>query len=512
MAQAAEPFLVFQDDIAWWDEPEELLAAEVAAPAPAPLRPRPRRRPRTLKGDLARLRAALADSRPQAFALVGLLVAVALVLAARLVLGEDDAPLPVTPPPARTAPEPTAPAGPPRFGILRPDDTGRGVRDLQAALATLGFYDLPPDAAFGPATVAAVSAFQSERGLDVDGIAGPATLTAILDAVAEQAAAAAAEAEAGLARAVRRDRLSPEVAGRYRGVLADAVTATTALQPGRSATLGVVLANVAGHADAYDEPRALALFGTLAANARYLAEHALPSQRLDIEDDEGVVYRWFPAHGFQFHPLANFARLNKRVREGDRDAAGAHARALLARGLTADGTTTWEYYFPFGGPARWTSGFVQAVGAQALARSGTWLNDASLVEGARAAYRAIPNGLSLDVAGGVWIREYGFSDTAILNAQLQSLVSLSEYVDLSGDREAGAFVERMALAAGAVLDRFDTGCWSRYALDGSPASTSYHRYHVSLLRDLRRLRAEPLWRETAARWQGYLESGACTTT
>ncbi|HEX2045433.1 MAG TPA: peptidoglycan-binding protein, partial [Gaiellaceae bacterium] len=403
-------------------------------------------------------------------------------------------------------------AGPPRFGMLRPDDRGPAVRDLQAALAALGFYERPPDAAFGPATTDAVAAFQGDHGLVVDGIAGPTTLTAMVAAVADQAAVDAAEAEAGLGSAVQAGRLSPDAARRYRRVVADSLAGLRVLPPGRSAAVGAVLAAVAAHSDAYDEPRALALFGMLTANARHLAEHRLPAGRRDIVDDEGVVYRYFPAHGFQLHPLANFARLNALVRKGDREAAREHARALLARAVRADGATLWEYYFPYGGPARWTSGFVQAVAAQALARTGAWLDDASLLEEARAAYRAVPNGLSRDLAGGSWVREYGFSDTAILNAQLQSIVSLSEYVDLSGDQEARALVERMSLAVQGLLARFDTGCWSRYALDGAPASTSYHTYHVTLLRSLGRRRAEPVWSETAARWQGYLESGACTTT
>jgi peptidoglycan hydrolase-like protein with peptidoglycan-binding domain len=513
MAQAADPFLVFQDDVAWWDEPDEPPAAAVAAPAP--FRPRPRRRQRTLAGDLARLRAGLGGSRLRAVALPGLLAAVALVVAARLALGGDEHPAPTAPPAARSqAVEAPAPAreSPPRFGVLRPDDRGPGVRDLQAALGALGVYDQPPDAAFGPATTQAVAAFQQEHGLDIDGIAGPTTLTSIVDAVTDQAALDAAEAEAGLAEAVSAGRLSPEAASRYRSVVTDSLAALRVLQPGRSATVGLVLANVAAHADSYDEPRALALFGMLAANARYLADHPLPAARHDIEDEEGVVYRYFAAYGFQFHPLANFARLNSRVREGDREAARAHARALVARAVSADGVAAWEYYFPYGGPDRWTSGFAQAVAAQALARSGAWLNDASLLEQAGAAYRAVPNGLSRDLGGGSWVREYGFADTAILNAQLQSIVSLSEYVGITHDERARATVESMTTAAAALLPEFDTGCWSRYSLDGAPASTTYHTYHVRLLQALARVTEKTLWSEAATRWDGYLRAGACTTT
>ncbi|MGH3029503.1 MAG: D-glucuronyl C5-epimerase family protein, partial [Gaiellaceae bacterium] len=143
--------------------------------------------------------------------------------------------------------------------------------------------------------------------------------------------------------------------------------------------------------------------------------------------------------------------------------------------------------------------------------SGARLGDAELAEQARAAYRAIPAALLRPLAGGLWIREYGFAETAILNAQLQSIVSLSEYVDLSGDEDARAVVARMTAAARALLPRFDTGCWSRYSLDGALASTSYHTYHVSLLRQLARRTGDAVWSETTARWNRYAHAGGCTT-
>ena len=510
MAHAAgEPFLNFADDVAWWDEPPE------PAPTPAPpRRPRPRRQTRTLAGDLARLRESLAAREPRALALVAVLVAVvALVAVARVALTGEE------PPPRATSAAQQASASPPPAArpaaplrTLAPGDRGAAVRDLQAALAALGHYGSAPDAAFGQGTAAAVAAFQGERGLVADGVAGPTTARALLEAVAERAAADAAVADGGLAGAVAAGRLSQAAASRYGEIVANAVAALSALRPGRSATVGAVLHDIAAQADSYDRPRALALFAALAANVEYLAAEPLPEGRLDIEDGDGVVYRYFAGHGFQFHPLANFARLNGLVRAEEGEAARRLAEALIARGVPSGGAVVWEYYFPFQGPPRWTSGLAQAAGAQALARSGAQLGDPKLAERARAAYRAIPAALLRRLADGLWIREYGFADTAILNAQLQSIVSLSEYVDLTGDEDARAVVEEMTAAARALLPRFDTGCWSRYSLDGSPASTSYHTYHVSLLRQLARRTGEALWSETAARWKGYLRAGTCTTT
>ncbi|MBP6216492.1 MAG: peptidoglycan-binding protein [Luteimonas sp.] len=54
-------------------------------------------------------------------------------------------------------------------------DRGAAVRDLQAGLRKHGFNPGAVDGVFGPRTEAAVRAFQSARGLQVDGVVGPKT-------------------------------------------------------------------------------------------------------------------------------------------------------------------------------------------------------------------------------------------------------------------------------------------------------------------------------------------------
>lgn len=62
-------------------------------------------------------------------------------------------------------------------------DRGEPVRDVQDRLALLSHSAVPDDpGVFGEGTVAAVSEFQTERGLPVDGIVGPETWRAIVDA------------------------------------------------------------------------------------------------------------------------------------------------------------------------------------------------------------------------------------------------------------------------------------------------------------------------------------------
>jgi hypothetical protein len=387
---------------------------------------------------------------------------------------------------------------------LRLGDRGEFVRGVQAALNLLGFGSEAPDGLYAGSTGAGVASFQRSRGLAGDGVVGPATAGALASALAENARAEATTAGRGLTEAVATGRLSTKAAARYQAILADVVSQFDRLSPARSAYLAVVLRDIAVHAPAFDEPRALTLFTMAEVNGDYLAGRKLRSPPADIADSDGVVYRFSKAHGFQFHPLANFAKLNRLAKQGHRKEVAVLSEALLARGVPAGKALIWEYYFSFGGPARWTSGFVQATAAQALARSSNLLGRPVLEERARAAFQAIPAALSTEVAGGLWVREYSFSSNLILNAQLQTLVSLLEYVEISGNSDAGAVVAQLDTATRALLPRFDTGCWSLYLLDGSPAPLHYHTYHIDLLKQLAQRTGAQFWTAYGARWERYL--------
>jgi putative chitinase len=62
---------------------------------------------------------------------------------------------------------------------LRQNSSGPDVKDLQQKLKDLGFDPKGVDGRFGPGTRDAVIAFQQSKGLQADGIAGPATMAAL---------------------------------------------------------------------------------------------------------------------------------------------------------------------------------------------------------------------------------------------------------------------------------------------------------------------------------------------
>ncbi len=67
----------------------------------------------------------------------------------------------------------------PTPSLLSKGDKGDAVRALQQRLKDLGYYTGNVDGDFGGATQEAVRLFQSQNSMDVDGISGGATLTAI---------------------------------------------------------------------------------------------------------------------------------------------------------------------------------------------------------------------------------------------------------------------------------------------------------------------------------------------
>jgi hypothetical protein len=225
--------------------------------------------------------------------------------------------------------------------------------------------------------------------------------------------------------------------------------------------------------------------------------------RPDRESRSGLVFRYYPGSGWRFQPLLSFAHLNKLVSAGQAPAAQRLVKAVLARGERQGTALYWRYDFPYmDGPVPWSSGFVQVVAAQSLARASQLLKRPALLGSARAALRGLREGLLLHVGGGLWIREYSFNHQVILNSQLQSLISLSSYSQVVATSGATRLVQSFYRATVRLLPHFDLGCHSLYQLGGPTADSHYQDYHVSLLARLAgQYPAEPLFRQLYQRWR-----------
>jgi hypothetical protein len=266
----------------------------------------------------------------------------------------------------------------------------------------------------------------------------------------------------------------------------------------------VALEQIGALGDRLTAPRASAVFGQLKANDDYFATRAAPRNGTDITDADGIVYRYFPGRCFEFHPLANVAALNARVAAKDLAGAQRLATALEARAVPeSGGAIVWEYYFPFGGSPPWVSGMAQSVGAQAFARAAALVTDdsAELLQEATASFRAVPR-LTMKLAAGPWIKLYSFSKNPVLNAQLQSVVSLQTYAAATGDSTASSLAAQMQEAAAATVSRFDTGYWTYYSLAGNPSPLSYQKFVVQLLHKL--APSDPRFAQAADRFAAYL--------
>jgi hypothetical protein len=329
-------------------------------------------------------------------------------------------------------------------------------------------------------------------------------VAALALAPAAHAATASDQIKNGLQKATGAGWIAPADAARYRGILYRANNALPKLGGSRHSNLEQVVKDVAARAKQYTKPRALVLFGMLDENVRYFGAQGPPKPQADVVGADKVVYRYFPGHGLQFHPLANFAALNSHLAAGRLDSARTLAAALQARAIPVGGASVWEYEWPFGGgKAPWTSGMAQAVAAQALARAGERLGDETLTTLSHDAYRAIPGKLDMQLAQGRWVKLYSFSRMAVFNAQLQTTVSLRDYANFTGDTDAGALSDAMRAAVQKALPRVDTGYWTRYAIGGAEESRGYHDFVISILGRLRTQTKDTFWSDLAAKFKGY---------
>jgi len=343
------------------------------------------------------------------------------------------------------------------------------------------------------------------------GLRGIATLTL----VATLAGAWGAEASAGtvtnadllrrgITHAVAMGWVKQPDASHYRSEVGRAVGDERRLPKLRAEVIASQMSQLSTLWGSLTSPRALALFSQLEQNLDYFEHHRVPDTRVDVSDSDGVVYRWFAYKGLEFHPLASFSALLNAAAAKNAERTQTLADALLARAIPRGNRLIWEYSFSYGiGRPPWASGMAEAIAAQALARAGELLGEPQFTTAAGRAYAAA-RALLMETAAGPWIRLYGFDSEIVLNAQLQTAISLSEYGQTAGNASAAALAQRMLAAAKTLFPRFDTGNWSLYELRGPHASLGYEQYVTQLLAKVSAQTQDPFWADAAERFADYL--------
>ncbi|MFB4164474.1 cell wall hydrolase [Alteribacillus sp. JSM 102045] len=123
-------------------------------------------------------------------------------------------------------------------GILKKEDTGESVMELQEALIHMGYLHSDATGYYGPLTAEAVQQFQSDFGLGVDGISGANTLRKLEDvrkiaqAVHGEARGESFEGQVAVAAVIRNRLDSPDFPSTVQEVITER-NAFTAVQDGQ---------------------------------------------------------------------------------------------------------------------------------------------------------------------------------------------------------------------------------------------------------------------------------------
>ena len=266
-----------------------------------------------------------------------------------------------------------------------------------------------------------------------------------------------------------------------------------------------------------------ALFLQLQRNTEFWSAHpkVAAAQRVKFGSSE-LLFQHYAGQGLQIQPLANFGKGNGlytaalHPKKGDSSKhESAKLKTLLDELLplksVRGGFYTWEYYFPFGGGRPpWVSGLAQATGIEMLARVSQLYGDPSYVQLATqmlgAFQQSPPTGIRVSKDGGNHYLIYSFAPHYyVLNAFLQSLIGLYDYIKVTGDQNAQQLFNAGNTTALRELPRYDTGKWALYSLPNKEISTyGYMSLVTGFLDGLCQRTATAEYCNTAKRWHGYL--------
>jgi len=216
-------------------------------------------------------------------------------------------------------------------------------------------------------------------------------------------------------------------------------------------------------------------------------------QRVSFSGSE-VVWQYVPGQGIQFHPLANFGKLNGLWQGKTFDARLA---VLLDELLTLPaeraGGLAWEYDYTFaGGAPPWTSALSQGTALQALARAAVRLRrQEEVFPVARLGLKIFetppPAGVRQKTPDGAHYLIYSYRPKLfVLNGFIQALNGLKDFGGIANDDRAKQLFADGDAAARQEVPRYDTGAWSLYSRGEASRESdlSYHRLLRDFLRGL----------------------------
>jgi hypothetical protein len=259
-------------------------------------------------------------------------------------------------------------------------------------------------------------------------------------------------------------------------------------------------------------PRLVPLWLTLERNQAYWSTNVTgPSTRRISFPGSQLVWQWFPGQGLQFHPLANFAKLNALWSSRSAD-MGQLLDELLAVRVPRAGGVAWEYYFSFaGGRPPWVSGLAQGTAIQSIARVAqrTGRKDEVLPIAAQALgvfQTATPEGVRVATGDGAEYALYSFAPgLRVINGFVQSLVGLYDFGKIANDDRARTLYADGERVARVELPTFDTGAWSLYSRGTieHESDLSYHQLLRTFLRNMCTRTQDPVYCDTELRFAQY---------
>ncbi len=324
--------------------------------------------------------------------------------------------------------------------------------------------------------------------------------------------------------ALKAQKITPAKAASFRRTwAASARTSRTASTATRRANIATVraYATTLARRRGLTPQRLEPVFLTIKATSDILgSRRRMPRHEQEVRlPGEPLVFTYYNGRGVQFQPFETFKLGSAYLNEATPRVGAARkvADRMLALSTTANGTTNWEFFFPFGGPSTpWRSAIAQALGLRLYSRIAQQVPDdqrAPYVAAADAIVQSFARstagrGVAATEGSGSFYVMYSFNPRQrILNGHLESLLSLYQYSLETGSPAARQAYDRGYAALVPLIGRFDRGDWSNYQL-GQESDRAYHEFVTTQLAYLARETRDPLFIDYARRFRIYLEEPA----